>query len=160
MKRSQHDDGAAATELGYVFTFLLGVVLLSMFGVWAYGIETATRERWNATAIQANLDDVAEAVERADDAARLDADLRYVERVDWRPSEADETTMTLVLSQDELRLDHTGGDLDSAVDLSGLGPATHEGEVVLAGVEAIWVIYDQGVTRIALIPPLDTLSGS
>ena len=55
---------AAATELGYVFTFLLGVVLLSMFGVWAYGIETATRERWNATAIQANLDDVAEAVER------------------------------------------------------------------------------------------------
>ena len=59
--------------MGYVFTFLLGVVLLSMFGVWAYGIETATRERWNATAIQANLDDVAEAVERADDAARLDA---------------------------------------------------------------------------------------
>ena len=36
--------------------------------------------------------------------------------------------MTLVLGQDELRLDHTGGDLDSAVDLSGLGPATHEGE--------------------------------
>ena len=28
MRRSQHDDRAAATELGYVFTFLLGVVLL------------------------------------------------------------------------------------------------------------------------------------
>ena len=55
MRRNRHDEGAAATELGYVFTFLLGVVLLSMFGVWAYGIETATRERWNATAIQANL---------------------------------------------------------------------------------------------------------
>jgi len=160
MKPSNHDDGGAATELGYVFTFLLGVVLLSVFGVWAYSIETATWERWNATAIQANLDDVAEAVERADDAARLDADLRYVERVDWRPSEADETTMTLVLDQDELRLDHTGGELDSAVDLSGLGPATHEGEVVLAGIDSIWVIYEQGVTRIALIPPLDTLSGS
>ena len=160
MKPRNHDDGGAATELGYVFTFLLGVVLLSVFGVWAYSIETATRERWNATAIQANLDDVAEAVERADDAARLDADLRYVERVDWRPSEADETTMTLVLDQDELRLDHTGGELDSAVDLSGLGPATHEGEVVLAGIDTIWVIYEQGVTRIALIPPLDTLSGS
>ena len=160
MKPSHHDDGGAATELGYVFTFLLGVVLLSVFGVWAYSIETATRERWNATAIQANLDDVAEAVERADDAARLDADLRYVERVDWRPSEADETTMILVLDQDELRLDHTGGELDSAVDLSGLGPATHEGELVLAGIDAIWVIYEQGVTRIAVIPPLDTLSGS
>ena len=46
MRQSRHDEGAAATELGYVFTFLLGVVLLSMFGVWAYGIETATRERW------------------------------------------------------------------------------------------------------------------
>lgn len=160
MKPSHHDDGGAATELGYVFTFLLGVVLLSVFGVWAYSIETATRERWNATAIQANLDDVAEAVERADDAARLDAGLRYVERVDWRPSEADETTMILVLDQDELRLDHTGGELDSAVDLSGLGPATHEGELVLAGIDAIWVIYEQGVTRIAVIPPLDTLSGS
>ena len=159
MKGSKHDEAAAATELGYVFTFLLGVVL-SMFGVWAYSIETATRERWNSAAIQANLDDVAEAVERADDAARLDATLRYVERVDWRPSEADETTMTLVLGQDELRLDHAGGDLDATVLLSGLGPATHEGEVVLAGIESVWVIYDQGVTRIALIPPLDTLSGS
>ncbi|MGB1462667.1 MAG: hypothetical protein ACPG8Q_03950, partial [Candidatus Poseidoniaceae archaeon] len=89
-----------------------------------------------------------------------DATLRYVERVDWRPSEADETTMTLVLGQDELRLDHAGGDLDATVLLSGLGPATHEGEVVLAGIESVWVIYDQGVTRIALIPPLDTLSGS
>ncbi|MGB0489145.1 MAG: hypothetical protein ACPHK3_01655 [Candidatus Poseidoniaceae archaeon] len=160
MKGSKHDEAAAATELGYVFTFLLGVVLLSVFGVWAYSIETATRERWNSAAIQANLDDVAEAVERADDAARLDATLRYVERVDWRPSEADETTMTLVLGQDELRLDHAGGDLDATVLLSGLGPATHEGEVVLAGIESVWVIYDQGVTRIALIPPLDTLSGS
>jgi len=160
MKRSKHDEAAAATELGYVFTFLLGVVLLSVFGVWAYNIETATRERWNNAAIQANLDDVAEAVERADDAARLDATLRYVERVDWRPSEADETTMTLVLGQDELRLDHAGGDLDATVLLSGLGPATHEGEVVLAGIESVWVIYDQGITRIALIPPLDTLSGS
>ena len=160
MKGSKHDEAAAATELGYVFTFLLGVVLLSVFGVWAYSIETATRERWNSAAIQANLDDVAEAVERADDAARLDATLRYVERVDWRPSEADETTMTLVLGQDELRLDHAGGDLDATVLLSGLGPATHEGEVVLAGIESVRVIYDQGVTRIALIPPLDTLSGS
>ena len=71
-----------------------------------------------------------------------------------------ETTMTLILTQDQLRLDHSSGDLDAEVLLSGLGPATHEGEVVLAGVEAVWVIYEDGVTRIALIPPLDTLSGS
>ncbi|DAC36574.1 MAG TPA: hypothetical protein D7H96_03255, partial [Candidatus Poseidoniales archaeon] len=103
---------------------------------------------------------VAEAVERADDAARLDAGLRYVERVDWRPSEADETTMTLVLQQDLLRLDHATGDLDAEVLLSGLGPAVHEGEITLSGTEAVWVVYEQGVTRIALIPPLDTLNGS
>ena len=62
MSRLRKNEEGAATELGYVFTFLLGVVLLSVFGVWAYSIETATRERWNNAAIQANLDDVAEAV--------------------------------------------------------------------------------------------------
>ena len=160
MNRLRHDESGAATEIGYVFTFLLGVVLLSVFGVWAYGIETATRERWNNAAIQANLDDVAEAVERADDAARLDPGMRYVERVDWRPSEADETTMTLVLQQDLLRLDHATGDLDAEVLLSGLGPAVHDGELTLAGTNAVWVIYDAGTTSIALIPPLDTLSDS
>ena len=34
------DTGAAATELGYIFTFLLGVLLLTMFSLWAYEIET------------------------------------------------------------------------------------------------------------------------
>ena len=43
----QKDTHAAATELGYIFTFLLGVLLMSMFSVWAWGIETSTRERWN-----------------------------------------------------------------------------------------------------------------
>ena len=39
----KRDERAAATELGYVFTFLLGVLLLTMFSLWAYEIETATR---------------------------------------------------------------------------------------------------------------------
>ena len=59
------DSNGAATELGYIFTFLLGVLLLSMFSLWAWDIETATRERWNSQAIQANLDDIAAAI--ADD---------------------------------------------------------------------------------------------
>lgn len=154
------NEEGASTELGYVFTFLLGVLLLSIFGVWAYGIETATRERWNEAAIEANLDDLAEAIERADDAARLNASLRYVERVDWRASEADETRMTVVLDATKLRLEDKGGDLDRSVLLSGVAPTTHEGALTLAGVDVVWVVYENGVTKISLIPPLDTLSGS
>ena len=58
------DENAASTELSYIFTFLLGVALLSTFTFWTYNIETATRERWNEGAIEANLDDIAEAIER------------------------------------------------------------------------------------------------
>ena len=36
----RHDERAAAHELGYIFTFLLGVVLLTMFSIWAWEIET------------------------------------------------------------------------------------------------------------------------
>ena len=64
------DTNGAATELGYIFTFLLGVLLLSIFSIWTYDIETATRERWNMEAIEMNLDDLAAAVERADEASR------------------------------------------------------------------------------------------
>lgn len=160
MTKLQRDVDAASTELGYVFTFLLGVLLLSVFGVWAYGIETATRERWNEAAVQANLDDVAEAIERADDAARLNSDLRYVERVNWRPSEADETRMTVVLEATSLRLEDQGGSLDRTVLLSGVAPTHHEGSITLAGIDVIWVVYEGGVTSIVTIPPLDTLTGS
>ena len=41
--RLNADTRAAATELGYIFTFLLGVLLMSMFSVWAWDIETNTR---------------------------------------------------------------------------------------------------------------------
>ena len=54
----QRDVRAAATELGYIFTFLLGVLLMTMFSVWAWDIETNTRERWNEEAIQANMEDL------------------------------------------------------------------------------------------------------
>ena len=71
------DTSGAATELGYIFTFLLGVLLLSVFSIWTWDIETATRERWNEEAIQMNLDDLAAAVERADEASRL-GDIEYL----------------------------------------------------------------------------------
>ena len=51
----KRDESAASTELGYIFTFLLGVLFLSMFSVWAFGLETSTRENWNTTAVDVNL---------------------------------------------------------------------------------------------------------
>ncbi|MDA1168277.1 MAG: hypothetical protein O2866_05280, partial [archaeon] len=81
----RRDTSAAATELGYIFTFLLGVLLMTMFSIWAWGIETSTRERWNDEAIVANMDDLVEAVERANQASRID-NATYAEWVTWRPT--------------------------------------------------------------------------
>ena len=102
---------AAATELGYVFTFLLGVLLLTMFSLWIYDIETATRERWNEEAIDANMNDLAAAIERTDAASRID-NTSYAERVYWRATEADESQFTLELTDTLLILYDGAGELD------------------------------------------------
>ena len=143
----RRDTGAAATELGYIFTFLLGVLLLTMFSLWAWDIETATRERWNENAIQANMDDLAAAVERADEASRMGS-VDYAERVDWRPTEADESRFTLVLTDSNIQLIHDTGELDTNISISGTGAGTHEGTITLAGIDSIWVVHYEGVTSI------------
>ena len=143
----RRDTSAAATELGYIFTFLLGVMLLTMFSLWAWDIETATRERWNENAIQANMDDLAAAVERADEASRMGS-IDYAEKVEWRPSEADESRFTLVLTDTNIELIHDAGDLDTNISISGTGAGTHEGTLTLAGIDSIWVVHYNGVTSI------------
>ncbi|MCH1540911.1 MAG: hypothetical protein L7S56_05710 [Candidatus Poseidonia sp.] len=146
------DEGAAATELGYIFTFLLGVLLMSMFSVWAWDIETNTRLRWNQEAIEANMNDVAAAVERADEASRL-GNVSYAESISWRPSEADESLFTLQLTDTALILVDEGGPLDTDVSLSGTGSGSHSGIIPLAGIDRIWVVHDNGVTFITLDRP-------
>ena len=143
----RRDTSAAATELGYIFTFLLGVMLLTMFSLWAWDIETATRERWNENAIQANMDDLAAAVERADEASRMGS-IDYAEKVEWRPTEADESRFTLVLTDTNIELIHDAGDLDTNISISGTGAGTHEGTLTLAGIDSIWVVHYNGVTSI------------
>ena len=143
----RRDTSAAATELGYIFTFLLGVLLLTMFSLWAWDIETATRERWNENAIQANMDDLAAAVERADEASRMGS-VDYAERVDWRATEADESRFTLILTDTNIQLIHDTGELDTNISISGTGAGTHEGTITLAGISSIWVSHYQGVTSI------------
>ena len=154
MKNSnlQKDTGAAATELGYIFTFLLGVLLLSMFSLWAWDIETATRERWNEQAIQANLDDIAAAVERADEASRM-GDVQYSESIYWRATEADENQFTLSLNDELLILEDDSGNLDLEVSISGTGSGQHSGEVQLSGISTIWIVHNDGVTSVQLERP-------
>ena len=151
----RRDEHAAATELGYIFTFLLGVLLLTMFSVWAWDIETATRSRWNEIAIEANMDDIAAAVERADEASRIDG-ANYAESVEWRNSEADESKFILILTDVEISLVDEGGTLDTSVLISGTGSGSHEGEISLAGATKIWVVHNNGITSIQLDRPQST----
>ena len=148
----RRDEHAAATELGYVFTFLLGVLLLTMFSVWAWDIETATRSRWNENAIEANMDDIAAAIERADEASRIDG-ANYAESVEWRSSEADESRFKLILNDFEISLVDEGGTLDTSVLISGTGSGSHEGEIYLGGAAKIWVVHNNGITSIQLDRP-------
>ena len=143
------DNSGASTELGYIFTFMLGVIFLSMFSVWAFGLETSTRERWNNTAVDVNMADIAGAVERADTASREDPNSRYAEVVEWRLTEADESLFTLTLDDEGLHLDHTENVLDRDVSISGAGAGDYGGQMTLSGTTSIWVIYDNGMTYIS-----------
>lgn len=147
------DMAAAATELGYIFTFLLGVMLMTMFSVWAWDIETNTRLRWNEEAVQANMEDIAAAVERADEASRLGDNISYAEEIAWRPTEADESLFWLELHDFSLVLIDEGGPLDTEVVVSGTGSGNHEGRVPLAGVERLWVVHEEGTTFLSLDRP-------
>lgn len=141
------DTSGAATELGYIFTFLLGVLLLSVFSIWTWDIETATRDRWNEQAIQMNLDDLAAAIERADEASRL-GDIEYTESVWWRATEADENLLSLQLTDNSLILIDDGGSLDTEIFVSGTGSGSHSGTIDLSGAQMIWVVHKDGITSI------------
>tara|TARA_B100000035_G_C20917742_1_gene517032 strand:+ start:390 stop:860 length:471 start_codon:yes stop_codon:yes gene_type:complete len=147
------DNSGASTELGYIFTFMLGVIFLSMFSVWAFGLETSTRERWNSTAVDVNMADIAGAVERADAASREDPNSKYAEVVEWRLTEADESLFTLTLDDEGLHLDHTENALDRDVLISGVGAGNYDGTMTLAGTTSIWIVYEDGLTYITKEKP-------
>ena len=147
------DQSGASTELGYIFTFLLGVLFLSMFSVWAFGLETSTRENWNTTAVDVNMADIAAAVERADLASREDSSVRYAEVVSWRLTEADESEFVLTLDDEGLHLDHPENELDRDVSISATGSGTYEGRITLSGTTEIWVVYDDGITYLTNTRP-------
>jgi hypothetical protein len=147
------DEAGASTELGYIFTFLLGVLFLSMFSVWAFGLETSTRENWNTTAVDVNMADLAAGVERADLASRGDSSIRYAEVVEWRLTEADESLFVLTLDDEGLHLDHPENSLDRDVSISATGSGTYDGRITLSGITEIWIVHDDGVTYLAAKRP-------
>ena len=151
--RLVRDQSGASTELGYIFTFLLGVLFLSMFSVWSFGLESSTRENWNTTAVDINMADIAAAVERADLASREDSSVSYAEVVSWRLTEADESEFILTLDDEGLHLDHSENNLDRDVSISATGSGTYDGRINLSGTTEIWVVYDEGITYLTTSRP-------
>ena len=102
----------------------------------------ATRERWNEEAIDANMNDLSARIERTDVASRID-NSSYAERV-LRTTEADESQFTLELTDTTLILHDAEGEL---IRNALLNFSTTSGTIELAGVQSIWVVYHDGLSR-------------
>jgi len=50
-------------------------------------------------------------------------------------------------------LHDSAGIYDRSVQLSAAGLSTHQGEINLQGVDTIWAIHSEGVTKITTIHP-------
>ena len=147
------DDSAAATEIGYVFTFLLGLMFLSAFSIWVWDLEVSTQNRWTEEALEENLLSVGAAVERADEAARLDIDARYAEPVDLHLSTAVGLNLEMWLTDEALHLSDGEQVHRTSQPISGAAATTHSGVINLAGVETIWVVLDAGQVTIQVEQP-------
>ncbi len=99
-----------------------------------------------------NLDDLAAAIERADEASRL-GDVEYTESVWWRATEADENLLSLQLTDNSLILIDDGGSLDTEIFVSGTGSGAHSGTIDLSGAQMIWVVHKDGITSIEVDRP-------
>ena len=151
--RLADDDSAAATEIGYIFTFLLGLMFLSSFSIWVWGLEVSTQDRWTEEALEENLLSVGAAVERADEAARLDIDARYAEPVDLHLSSAAGLNLEMWLTDDALHLSDGEEMYRPSQPISGAAATNHSGIVKLIGVETIWVVLDAGQVTILVEQP-------
>jgi hypothetical protein len=149
----RRDEAAAATELGYVFTFLLGLMFLSSFSIWVWDLEVATQDRWTKEAIEENLFSVCAAIERADEAARLDSDARYAEPIDLHLSTAAGLDLKMWLTDEALHLSDADNYYQTSQAISAAASTTHSGMIELAGVQTIWVVLDGGEVKIQVQQP-------
>ena len=153
MKPNQRDNEAASTEISYVLTFFLGLMFLTTFSIWTFDIQQATEERWTNEAIQENLREIAEAVERSDAAMRLDANASYAERVELRLSADTGLGLILLLDDEKLTMTDFSESRSYSQQISAASSATHYSEVDLAGVEVLWVSLQNGSISISTQQP-------
>jgi len=151
--RHRKDDDAAATEIGYVLTFFLGLMFLTTFSIWTFDIQQATEERWTNEAIQENLREIAEAVERADSAMRLDSNASYAEPVELRLSADIGLGLILILDDEKITMTDFSESRTFSQDISAASSATHSSEVDLAGVQVLWVSLHNGSVSITTQQP-------
>ena len=147
------DIGAAATEIGYVLTFLLGLSFMSFFRVWTWEMQDARGDVWLEQAMEENLDSVTAAIERADMASRIDGNVTYAEPVDLLLANAVNLEIRMVLTDDYLFMQDNGATITATRSISATGTANHEGEIELAGIELIWVVLKNGTISITTSQP-------
>ena len=152
-KKFANDENAAATEIGYVFTFLLGLMFLTTFSIWVWGLEVSTQERWTEHALEENLLSVGAAVERADEAARLDSTARYAEPVDLHLSTAAGLNIEMWLTDDAVDVSDSAEVYRSSQPISGAAATTHSGVVNLVGIETVWVVLMDGNVTLQVEQP-------
>tara|TARA_B000000565_G_scaffold199675_1_gene153390 strand:+ start:4744 stop:5214 length:471 start_codon:yes stop_codon:yes gene_type:complete len=148
-----NDENAAATEIGYVFTFLLGLMFLTTFSIWVWGLEVSTQERWTEHALEENLLSVGAAVERADEAARLDPNARYAEPVDLHLSTAAGLNIEMWLTDDAVHISDSAEVYRSSQPISGAAATIHSGVVNLVGIETVWVVLQDGNVTLQVEQP-------
>ncbi|DAC61400.1 MAG TPA: hypothetical protein D7I10_06215 [Candidatus Poseidoniales archaeon] len=148
-----NDENAAATEIGYVFTFLLGLMFLTTFSIWVWGLEVSTQERWTEHALEENLLSVGAAVERADEAARLDPNARYAEPVDLHLSTAAGLNIEMWLTDDAVHISDSAEVYRSSQPISGAAATVHSGVVNLVGIETVWVVLEDGNVTLQVEQP-------
>ena len=148
-----NDENAAATEIGYVFTFLLGLMFLTTFSIWVWGLEVSTQERWTEHALEENLLSVGAAVERADEAARLDPNARYAEPVDLHLSTAAGLNIEMWLTDDAVHISDSAEVYRSSQPISGAAATVHSGVVNLVGIDTVWVILEDGNVTLQVEQP-------
>ena len=144
-KRSRaltNDTDAAATEIGYVFTFMLGVMLLSLFSLWVWDIEQATKQRWNYQAMEENTERISAAIMRADEAARIDINSTYAEPVNLLITESTTTEMILVISENSVEIVDSNGEYLHQSLISSATAVPHTGNVDLSGLGKIWIVLE------------------
>tara|TARA_A100001037_G_scaffold106907_1_gene97218 strand:- start:99 stop:569 length:471 start_codon:yes stop_codon:yes gene_type:complete len=148
-----NDENAAATEIGYVFTFLLGLMFLTTFSIWVWGLEVSTQERWTEHALEENLLSVGAAVERADEAARLDPNARYAEPVNLHLSTAAGLNIEMWLTDDAVHISDSAEVYRSSQPISGAAATVHSGVVNLVGIETVWVVLQDGNVTLQVEQP-------